>query len=187
MKALVLVLALSAATVVGCAPPAMTPTGHCSFHRPRIDPDLICRLEAPAEVTAGSPIPIRVTLTNVSRATPLHLPRSVLPRRGEPGALLVVSPDPRFALPRTERVDRSRKPPPGADAYERIDPGASVSVTIDLKELQPHLAEPGIHRIGFGGYLPDIQRGLRPVPQPPSIGSHALVPCNQVVVTVRAS
>ena len=105
-------------------------------------PDLVCKLAAPARVTAGEPAPMRFTLTNrgpaavrvLNWATPFEGwfgPYVQVLRDGEPQ---------RYSGPMVKRGD------PGADEYVTIAAGRSRHATVDL--AQPFdLTRPGRYRV----------------------------------------
>jgi hypothetical protein len=144
-------------------------------------PALRCALEAPAQAATGTPVMLRFTLTNAG-AVPLQVLRWNTPLEGAWFARFVeVTHDGRalpFAGPMMKRGD------PRANAYLRLEPGASATGEVDLA-LPFDLSKPGVYHVQPRIRLVDVfDAGRAQPPRPRSAHEGADLDCPAVDVTI---
>ena len=147
----------------------------------RAKPELVCRLTAPARVTAGGPVEITFTVTNRSAAA-VSILRWYTPLEGVRGDIFRVTRGRRglpYEGPMMKRGD------PAAGDYVEIPAGKSVTGTADLSAAYRFRA-PGTYRVSFTRGLSDVVRAGARLPRPRDAHRPRKLSCSPIAIEVTA-
>ena len=113
---------------IGCAPTSLGEAGEATGATEMPETDLVARIEAPAVLASGEAVNLSFTLTN-NTDTSLYVLKWYTPLEGIAGEIFRVERDGQ-AIPYQGIL--ATRVAPSAEAYVRLEPGASASAEVNL-------------------------------------------------------
>jgi hypothetical protein len=142
-----------------------------------------CTLAVPAHLVAGQPVPLAMTLTNLTTG-PLEFLRWNTPFEQHWAGPFVTLTRDGVALP--YQGPMIKRADPAASQYLRLAPGESLSASLDLA-LPFDLSRAGRYRVTPDVVLADVAAaGEAPVPRPRSALQPMPLHCNPLSFELRA-